>query len=215
MLLSGALIMPWRLLFTIVISGGGHVFEMSVNRLLWKIKWVLDFFNSKDSCMVVLYNAVKIFWGARNLPILVYYPCNDHFDFNICLFPFIFYHFLIYCQFEHFLRSTWIRFNVTVIIVTLTSFVSTFCYCCKHFGIPKMFTFTWCTLNMVQWLAWCWLYGSKHVATFIIDNKLVVFWLEFILSNLCTKLSPACFGWHSFRPQGDFLIQEYIKYKCG
>jgi len=39
-----------------------------------------------------------------------------------------------------------------------TSSVSTFCYFCKFFGIPKMCTFTWCTLNMVQWLAWWWLY---------------------------------------------------------
>ena len=28
--------------------------------------------------------------------------------------------------------------------------VPTFSYCCKHFGFPKMCTFTWRTLNMVQ-----------------------------------------------------------------
>jgi len=28
--------------------------------------------------------------------------------------------------------------------------VKTFCHCCKHFGIPKMCTFIWCTSNMVQ-----------------------------------------------------------------
>jgi len=28
--------------------------------------------------------------------------------------------------------------------------ISTFSYCFKHFGIPKVCSFTWCTLNMVQ-----------------------------------------------------------------
>ena len=34
------------------------------------------------------------------------------------------------------------------------------------------------TLNMFQELAWWWLYEPKHVATFMIDNKLIVFWLN-------------------------------------
>jgi len=37
---------------------------------------------------------------------------------------------------------------------------------------------------MVQKLAWWWLYGLKHVATFMIDNKLVVFWLNELLEYL-------------------------------
>jgi len=28
--------------------------------------------------------------------------------------------------------------------------ISTFSCCCKHFWIPKICTFTWCTSNMVQ-----------------------------------------------------------------
>jgi len=84
------------------------------------------------------------------LPALLYYLYNDHFDFNIRLYPFIFYHFLLYCQFEPFLRNTWICFNVFIIKVIPSSFVSTFSHCCKHFGIPKVCTFTWCTSNMVQ-----------------------------------------------------------------
>jgi hypothetical protein len=54
-----------------------------------------------------------------------------------------------------------------------------------------MCTLTWCTLNMVHGLAWWWLYESKHVATFIIDNKLVVFWLLYILSNLVKHIGMA------------------------
>ena len=33
---------------------------------------------------------------------------------------------------------------------------------------------------MVQYLAWWWLYESKHVDT-LIDNKLVAFWLNLLL----------------------------------
>jgi len=46
------------------------------------------------------------------------------------------------------------------------------------FWDPRMCTFTWCTSNMIQWLAWWWLYETKHVATFIIDNKLTELILE-------------------------------------
>ena len=91
--------------------------------------------------------------------------------------------FLLYYQFEHFLWNTHTRCNVIIIIVIPTPFVSTFSYFCKHFGIPKMCTFTWCTLHMVQQLAWWWLYESKHVATFIIE-KLVVFCLNLLLEYL-------------------------------
>jgi hypothetical protein len=35
------------------------------------------------------------------------------------------------------------------------------------FEIPKMCTFTFCTSNMVQYLAWWWFLESKHVATLI------------------------------------------------
>jgi len=45
---------------------------------------------------------------------------------------------LIYCQFEHFLRNTWICFNEIITVVISTSFVSTFCYCSKHFGTPNV-----------------------------------------------------------------------------
>jgi hypothetical protein len=45
-----------------------------------------------------------------------------------------------------------------------------------------MCTVTWCTLNLVQWLPWWWLYELKHVATFVINNNLVVFRLYVILS---------------------------------
>lgn len=45
---------------------------------------------------------------------------------------------------------------------------------------PKMCAVTWCTLNMFQSLAWWWPYESKHVATCLIENKLVVFWPHFI-----------------------------------
>ena len=92
-----------------------------------------------------------------------------------------------------YLWRTHIYFKVTVIIliiiiiiiIIITNLTCIYdLYFCKHFGIPKMCTFSWWTLNMVQWLAWWWPCVSKHVATFIIDNKLVVFWLKFILSNL-------------------------------
>jgi hypothetical protein len=43
--------------------------------------------------------------------------------------------------------------------------------------------FTWCTVNTVQWSAWWWLCESKHVATVIIGNTLVVFTLNFISSD--------------------------------
>jgi hypothetical protein len=69
--------------------------------------------------------------------------------------------------------------------------VFTLSYFCKLFGIAKICTFTWCTLNLVQWLAWWWLYEWKCVATFIIDNILVGFWLKYILSNnpkVCHKM---------------------------
>jgi len=46
-----------------------------------------------------------------------------------------------------------------------------------------MCTFLQCTLSMVHELAWRWLYESKHVATYTIDNKLVVFWLNQILEQ--------------------------------
>jgi hypothetical protein len=62
-------------------------------------------------------------------------------------------------------------------------YVLTLSYFCKLFGTPKMCIFPWCTLNMVQWLAWWWLCESKNVATFIIDNKLVAFWLKYIQNN--------------------------------
>jgi len=59
-----------------------------------------------------------------------------------------------------------------------------------------MCTPTWCTLNMVQYLAWWWLYESKHVVI-LTDNKLVVFWLSLLLEfwnqfaiNLATKKFP-------------------------
>ena len=60
--------------------------------------------------------------------------------------------------------------NNNYVIVVPTSFVCTFSYNCKHFGIPKMCTFTWCILDMVQELAWWWLFVSKHVAKFMADN---------------------------------------------
>ena len=50
-----------------------------------------------------------------------------------------------------------------------------------------MCTFTWCALNMVQWLGWWWLYESKHVATFIID-KLILFWLNLFLNDYLRTL---------------------------
>jgi len=71
-----------------------------------------------------------------------------------------------------------------------TSFVSTFSYCCKHFGIPEVCTFTWFTYNMVQKLVW-WLYESKHVATFIIDNKISCVLTELTLEYLRENTS----GW--------------------
>ena len=58
--------------------------------------------------------------------------------------------------------------------VSITSFLP------LQFFIPKVCTFTWCTLNMVQYLAWWWLYELILVATFIIENKLVVFWLNLL-----------------------------------
>jgi len=64
----------------------------------------------------------------------------------VCLYPVIYFTiFLLYCQFQHFLSNTWICFNVIIIVVIPTTFVSSFSYCCKHFGIPKSCTFTWCT----------------------------------------------------------------------
>jgi hypothetical protein len=48
------------------------------------------------------------------------------------------------------LRNIWINFNVIIIVAIPTSFVSTFSYRCKHFGIPNVCTFTWCILNMIQ-----------------------------------------------------------------
>ena len=51
-----------------------------------------------------------------------------------------------------------------------------------------MCTFTWCTLNMVQWLAWRCLCESKHVAT-LIDNKLVVFWLNLMFEYFSENTS--------------------------
>jgi len=47
-----------------------------------------------------------------------------------------------------------------------------------------MFIFLWCTLIMFQELAVWRLYESKHVATFMIDNKLVVYWLNQLLEYL-------------------------------
>jgi len=75
-------------------------------------------------------------------------------------------------QIWSFLVNTWMIFNVNTVMVIPTSFVSTFSQSCKHFGTPKMCTFTWCALNMVQEFAWWWFYESKHVATFIFDNKI-------------------------------------------
>jgi len=43
-----------------------------------------------------------------------------------------------------------------------------------------MYIASWYTLNMVQQLAWWWLFEAKYVAT-LIDNKLVVFWLNLLL----------------------------------
>ena len=101
-----------------------------------------------------------------------------------------------------------------------TSLVSTVCYCCKHFGIPKMCTFTWCTLNMVQLLAWWWLYGSKHVATFT-DNKLVVFWLNFeyfnkmcfdFLKNFVLNNSHSKKKWARYDQKCLLVSMLYIRY---
>jgi len=33
-------------------------------------------------------------------------------------------------------------------------------------------------IKMIQELAWWWIYESKHVATFMIDNKLDMFWMN-------------------------------------
>jgi hypothetical protein len=78
-------------------------------------------------------------------------------------------------------RMDWV-FSIILVIPTL--FVSTFSYDCKHFGIPQMCTFTWYAFNMVHELAWWWLHELKHVAIFIIDSKLVVFWLNQLLEYL-------------------------------
>ena len=48
----------------------------------------------------------------------------------------------------HVFLKRWICYIVIIVIPTL--FLSTFFYCCEHFGVLKMCTFTWCTLNMVQ-----------------------------------------------------------------
>ena len=62
-------------------------------------------------------------------------------------------------------------------------------YYCKHFGIPNYYCKHF-GMFMFQWLAWWWLYESKHVAT-LIENKLVVFWLNLFFGyftfvwNLC------------------------------
>ena len=53
-----------------------------------------------------------------------------------------------------FFKSARIGNYIIIIIVIQTSFVSTFSYGCKHFGIPNMCTFTGCTLNIVQEFAW-------------------------------------------------------------
>ena len=82
-------------------------------------------------------------------------------------------------------------FNVNITVVITTSFASAFCHSCKHFGIPKMCTFTQCTLNIVQELAWWWLYESKHVATFMIDNKISCVLTE---PNLRICNESACFN---------------------
>ena len=81
------------------------------------------------------------------------------------------------------------NFNVIIFMVIPTSCVSTFPYCCKNVGIPQMCTFTWCTFNMIKELARWWSYESKHVAIFIIDNKLVVFWLNQLLEYLSGNTS--------------------------
>jgi len=49
----------------------------------------------------------------------------------------------------HILRKSSVKTQLIIIVIP-TSFVSTSSYCCKHFGIPKVCTFTWCTSNMVQ-----------------------------------------------------------------
>jgi hypothetical protein len=84
---------------------------------------------------------IKTSLQDRYLPALVYYLYNDHFDFNICLYPVIYFT-IFYCiaNSSTFLKSTWICFNVIIITVIPTSFVSTFSYCCKHFGIPQKCT---------------------------------------------------------------------------
>ena len=48
---------------------------------------------------------------------------------------------------------TWMSFNVNITPVIPTPFASTFSHNCKHFGIPKMYTFPQCTLSMVHELA--------------------------------------------------------------
>jgi hypothetical protein len=86
-------------------------------------------------------------------------------------------------SFQYFNDTTMQKFHffgteVFNILVISTVFVPNSSNSCKHLGIPKMCTFTWCTCNTVHDLAWWWLYESKHVAIFIIDKKLVVFWLN-------------------------------------
>jgi len=39
-------------------------------------------------------------------------------------------------------------------LVLQTSFVSTFSRSCKHFGIPKKCTFTWCTVPKIWFKNW-------------------------------------------------------------
>jgi len=87
-------------------------------------------------------------------------------------------------------------FNVYIIITIPTSFASMFCHSCKHFGIPKMCTLPWCTLNMVQELAWWWLCESKHVATFMIDNKISCVLTEPTLRIHCAFIP--CMSWTYF-----------------
>jgi len=78
-------------------------------------------------------------------------------------------------------ERTWVQMRL--IFTIPTSFVPMFSHFCKNFGIPNMCTFTCCTSNMVQKLAWWWILESKRVAT-LIDNKLVVFWLNLLLEYL-------------------------------
>ena len=83
-----------------------------------------------------------------------------------------------------------------------TSSVSTFCYCCKHFEIPKMCTFTWCTYDIVQKLALWWLYEPKHVVTLVIDNN---------ISCVLTELTLECIWMGHIRDEIDQMVKESIQ----